>query len=295
MFHVKRLSTVLLSAALAAGCAGVVQEQSERPAALASAIALHPGEIVVRGADVDLTGFLYRPATYGAHPAILQLHGCGGFRNAAGLPNESYRFWAEHWVRQGFVVLLLDSFTPRGEKTVCSQRDSKIRADRERVRDAYAGLSYLAGLTGVDPARIFLQGWSHGGTTTLNALAASAPGRRAGGPQFRAAVAYYPGCRQFGNGHWSSTTPLLIQSGAADDWTPAIFCEQLAQRARKAGAVVEIDVYPNAHHSFDRLRQPIRFRPDVGAGGKGAHAGTNPEARQLSLLRTTEWVLAHSK
>lgn len=287
-----------LSVALLAACAGVSQQEIQAqtvPPPVRSTGSLHPGEIVVTGSDVELTGFLYGPTTPGVHPAMLQLHGCSGFRNAAGIPNESYRFWAEHWVRLGFVVLILDSLTPRGEKEICTQNVSKIRVNVERVRDAYAGLAYLAGLANVDPSRIFLQGWSNGGSTTLNALSANAPGRKAAGPQFKAAVAYYPGCFQLIREHWNPTLPLLVQAGAADDWTPARYCEQIVDRAKAGGAAVNIDVYPDAHHSFDRLRQPMRFLPSVGAGGKGAHVGTNPEAREKSLRRTTEWVLSQSK
>lgn len=290
-FHVKHWLCLSLGLSLL-GCAGSYET---RPNANSESLPLeskmHPGEVVVPGSDLDLTGFLYRPVTPGRHPAMLQLHGCSGFRNATGMPNESYRFWAEHWVRLGFIVLVLDSLTPRGEKEICTQNARNIRVSVERVRDAYAGLMYLSALEQVDASRIFVQGWSNGGSTTLNALPANAPGRKAAGPQFRAAVAYYPGCFQLIRTRWTPTIPLLVQSGAADDWTPAIHCEQIAEQARSEGANVEMDVYPDALHSFDRVRQPIRFIANVGAGHKGAHVGTNAEAREKSIRRTTEWVL----
>ena len=152
---------------------------------------------------------------------------------------------------------------------------------------------YLSAVDLVDSSQIFVQGWSNGGSTTLNALPAHAPRRKPAGPQSRAAVAYYPECFQLIRTRWTPTIPLLIQSGAADDWTPAIHCEQIAEQARSEGAKVEMDVYPDAHHSFDRVRQPIRFIPNVGAGRKGAHVGSNAEAREKSIRRTTEWVLSH--
>lgn len=294
-FHVKQWVPALVGVALLAGCSSISQQRIEIQTASPpppSTSALHPGEVMVSGSDVGLTGFLYRPATPGVHPAMLQLHGCSGFRNAAGVPNESYRFWVEHWVRHGFVVLILDSLAPRGEQEICTQNTRKIRANIERVQDTYAGFSYLARLADVNPSRIFLQGWSNGGSTTLNALSANAPGRDAGGPQFRAAVAYYPGCFQLVHEYWRPTLPLLIQAGAADDWTPVRFCEQIVERAKAGGAPVELDIYPDAQHSFDRQGRPLRFRSGVGAGRKGAHVGTNPEAREKSLRRTTAWVLS---
>ncbi|MEO8132419.1 MAG: dienelactone hydrolase family protein [Betaproteobacteria bacterium] len=278
---------------LLAGCATSttqLQQVSSPPFS-----ALHRGEVFVPSPDVQLTGFLYQPATPGPHPAMLHLHGCSGFRNAAGMPNESYRFWADHWVQRGFVVLILDSLAPRGEKEICTQNALRIRAHVERVRDAYAGLAYLQGLPGVDGDRVFLQGWSNGGTTTLNAINADAPRPRSGRPGFRAAIAYYPGCLQLAREFWNPTTPVLIQAGAADNWTPAVYCQQIAERARGAGVDVSIDTYPDAHHAFDRLRLPFAFRPNVGAGNKGAHVGTNGPARDSALKRTTDWVLGFSR
>lgn len=289
---------LLLSTAVIGGCVAVLPHQDERqternPSSRENT--MPAAEIPVRGSGIELTGFLYRPATAGPHPAMLQLHGCAGFRNAAGVPNASYRFWAEHWVNLGFVVLILDSFTPRGVKEICTQKVRKIRVNIERVEDAYAGLVYMAGLADVDSSRILVQGWSNGGSTVLNAVSANASAQVNGELHFRAAVAFYPGCFQLLRNRWSSTVPLLIQSGALDDWTPAQDCEQIVEQARAGRAPVSIDVYPDAYHSFDRLQQPIRFLPNVGPGLKGAHVGTNNEAREKSLRRTTDWVLDQSR
>ncbi|MGH8671471.1 MAG: dienelactone hydrolase family protein, partial [Burkholderiales bacterium] len=47
--------------------------------------------------------------------------------------------------------------------------------------------------------------------------------------------------------------PLLILTGEKDDWTPAPYCRRLVDEAKRADAStpLEIDVYPNALHSFD--------------------------------------------
>ena len=126
-FHVKHWTCLSLGLSLLTGCAVSETGLNASPASLPLVSKMHPGEVVVPGSDLDLTGFLYRPVSRGRHPAMLQLHGCSGLRNATGMPNESYRFWAEHWVRLGFIVLVLDSFTPRGEKEICTQNARNIR------------------------------------------------------------------------------------------------------------------------------------------------------------------------
>ena len=100
-FHVKHWLLALSMVSFLTGCALSVQPQSAQPPASQQSMAgnhLRPIAVSVSGSDVDLPAFLYRPASPGTHPAMLHLDGCGGFLNVAGLPNESYRFWAEHWV-----------------------------------------------------------------------------------------------------------------------------------------------------------------------------------------------------
>lgn len=48
-----------------------------------------------------------------------------------------------------------------------------------------------------------------------------------------------------------------IEAGTADDWAPARHCETLTRRAAAAGAAIEIDVYPDAHHGFDNPAKAV--------------------------------------
>ncbi len=254
-------------------------------------------DVRLPGDGIELRGRLYRPAAPGRSPALVMLHGCSGLWRRDGEPTASYAFWAEHFRERGFVVLLLDSFGPRGEKEICTQARRSISAASDRPRDAHAALRWLAARADVDGGRIHLMGWSNGGTAVLNALRPDAPGRDAEGPAFRSAVAFYPGCADLAKGSYRPVAPLLIQAGAADDWTPARFCTALASRAE--GGTVEIDVYPDAHHSFDRIGQAVRERPEVRnpnrPGGRGATVGPNPEARARSIARTTDWIGQHGR
>ncbi|MFM8737658.1 MAG: hypothetical protein ACKOGB_08350 [Betaproteobacteria bacterium] len=89
--------------------------------------------------------------------------------------------------------------------------------------------------------------------------------------------------------------PLLMQLGQADDWTPAQPCVDWAERVngqRGSPALIEVVLYPGAHHGFDG-EAPVRLRRDVPNGvnrGQGVHVGGNPQARQASLQRLEQWL-----
>lgn len=254
-------------------------------------------EVRFPGPGVELVGRYYTPAQPVARlPAVILLHGCSGMWARGGKPNASYDHWANHLANRGFAALLVDSFGPRGEKEICTQKDRSITPGRERSEDSHAALRWLARRPDIDPQRIHVLGWSNGAQTVLHAIKPRARGREAAGPQFRSAVAMYPGCAGLLKADWTPTAPLLIQAGGADDWTPAKPCVALAGKARAHGAQVEIDVYDGAHHAFDRIGGRIRERLDVvnpnRASGRGAMVGPHPEAGAKAWARVTAFLQA---
>ena len=253
-------------------------------------------EVRLPGPDVELVGRLYASDAKSPAPAVVLLHGCSGMWGRNGEPTRSYESWALHLQKRGFTALLLDSFGPRGEKEICTQKDRRVTPGRDRAADAYAALRWLAERPEVDPRRIHVLGWSNGGTTVLQALRPEAPGRTPEGPRFRSGVAFYPGCGPLSRTAYRPAEPLLIQAGASDDWTPAGDCVKLAARAREQGASVQIDVYDDAHHSFDRIEGRVRHRPDVrnpsAPTGWGATVGPNPRAREKAIARATAFLEA---
>jgi dienelactone hydrolase len=240
------------------------------------------------GEPVSLSALQFRPRGDGPFPALVLLHGCSGMYTPSGYVTNSYRRWAELLAQDGYVALLVDSFNPRGYRTICELQKRPILESRERVEDAYAASRWLNAQPYVAKGRIGVIGWSNGGTGTLYSMR---PASRVD-PGFRAAVAFYPGCRTLSR----STTPyrpyapLLILSGEADDWTPAEPCKQLAAIAQKERAAVDIVTYPGAHHSFDRYDLPVRYRPNVRNLNKpdrmGATIGEHPQAREDAIRRT---------
>lgn len=277
MFHVKPMALMLLLLCLPAWGGG---EAARLP-----------------GPGVELQGRLYRPDGKGPFPAIVMLHGCSGMWTRRGEPNATYEFWAEHFRKAGYVALLLDSFGPRGEREVCTHKHRRITPHRERAADAHAALVWLAERSDVRGDSIHLLGWSNGAAAVLHAVRPGSAGNVGGPLAFRSAVAFYPGCSALLEGEFVPRIPLLIQAGGADDWTPAEPCRELATRARRAGATVEVDVYEGAYHAFDRISGAVRFRPEVrnpsSPTGWGAHVGPDPTARRRALDRTTAFVQEH--
>jgi dienelactone hydrolase len=250
-----------------------------------------PEQVHIARPDVALNAMLYRPDGDGPFPAVVALHGCAGLgKNGIA---ERYRDWAERLTNIGFVVLFPDSFGSRGLGSQCRVSKRGVRASRERVADANAARRWLQDQPFVRPDRVFALGWSNGATTVLYAIRGG-PSSNQAHPDFRSAVALYPGCRKLNTLGWSARVPTLILIGAADDWTPAKACEQMVAGARGRSAQVAITVYPGAYHGFDEPNLPVKILSGVASSADGSgrvHRGTNPQARADALKRVSEWLL----
>ena len=250
---------ILAAAFCAAGCVAPAPEVATPVAAPQASTASIPIRML-------------KPDGAGPFPAIVMLHDCSGLGpRSSGAPTR----WGELLRREGYVIVIPDSFSTRGFPDGVCTNPSPSRNDvapQRRIADAYEALAYARALPYVDGRHVGVMGGSHGGSSTLATIA----GARAGG--FAAAVALYPGC---GPRYDKPAAPLLILVGELDDWTPAEPCRKLATRARDAGLPVTIKIYPGAHHSFDGDR-PVRFvqeRVNMNApGGRGATTGGNAEA-----------------
>ena len=231
-----------------------------------------------------------KPEGPGPFPAVVILHDCSGLGpRSSGSPAR----WAKELLRQGYVILIPDSFTTRGHADGVCTNPSPSRNEvspARRVRDAQEALAHARALPYVDGAHVGVIGGSHGGSTTLATMVDPGSG-------FAAAIALYPGCGvRYGDwrpgtaGVYKPVAPLLILTGEWDDWTPAEPCRQLAERSGNASLPVAIKVYPGAHHSFDNER-PVRYvetRVNMHApGGRGATTGGNPEAWADSIREVT--------
>ena len=226
-------------------------------------------------------------------PAVVLLHGCGGAWDKTGKLGQRMRDYAELVHRAGLHALVLDSFGPRQEIELCTQKNGSRRVNQSHRRlDALAAVEWLAAREDVDPARIGLIGWSHGGGAVLAATNLNQRDVREAATRPAFAVAFYPGCSSERARRYDGSAPLLLMIGEADDWTPIAPCDALVREARKAPAAgdakpIEYERYGGAYHGFDSPL-PVRVRTDVANGvraGVGVHVGGDPAARDDSRAK----------
>ncbi len=255
------------------------------------------------GSDTQIPANLFKPEGDGPFPAVVIAHDCSGLGpHSSGAPIR----WAMELVAQGYVVVIPDSFTPRGfPDGVCfvSGNESSAASGYVRAADVYAALKFLRTLPYVDGQHIGLMGGSHGGWTTLATMTPTGrddePLRQAKQDGFAAAVALYPACaapygswavkRERGmvgpvvtySGVYKPLAPVLVLVGEKDDWTPAEPCRHLVDTSRTAGYAIDIVVYPGAYHAFDS-DHPVRYDARRTNGnsptGKGATTGGDAAA-----------------
>jgi dienelactone hydrolase len=222
------------------------------------------------------TAELLRPPGAGPFPTIVALHGCGGLFNKEGGLAKRETDWASRLVGAGYAVLFPDSFTARGIRQICTVHERNI-FPKDRADDVAAAVDWLSHQPFVDTKRLALMGWSHGAMTALWTVR---PDFMASLPQFKTAIAFYPGCREVARQPgWRPRLPLTILMGDADDWTKPGPCRELAERTG-----FKFIGYPGAYHDFDAPDARIRVRKGLGAIKKGeAHVGTDPEARAAAI------------
>jgi dienelactone hydrolase len=275
--------------------------------------------ITPAGSSVQLPATLIKPDGDGPFSAVVIVHDCSGLGpRSSGSPMR----WAVELLQQGYVILIPDSFSPRGfADGVCFTPGNQTISVNglARAADAYGALAALRALPYVDGKRVGIMGGSHGGWTTLAAMFVPVDGNNALAEAkrngFAAAIALYPACApRFGA--WSTTksanfgpvtgysgvyqpiAPLLILIGEKDDWTPAEPCRHLAESSRAAGYPVEIKVYPDSHHSFDSDR-PVRYdgqrNNSNSPSGRGATTGGNSEAWADAKKQVAAFFALHLK
>jgi dienelactone hydrolase len=208
------------------------------PASASNAISAPP--VLVRPPRMPagpLPGVLRTPAgAAGPFPAVILLHGCGG--PFTGMPDWAYRLNA--W---GYAVLMPDSMSPRGVRSVCDPDEQPKVTPWDRVGDIGAAATWLRTRPEIDPDRIAVLGLSHGGMTA--ALAVQAP---YAAMRLRAAVDYYGPCYE---PRLHGSVPLLVLAGEADDWgDPASRCRTYG-KALRPDQPFEIHTYPGVFHAFD--------------------------------------------
>jgi dienelactone hydrolase len=234
---------------------------------------------------IALTGYWTAPPAGQANaPAVVALHGCGGLPSDRSQLDYAHSRYIRILHDAGMGVLYVDSFGPRGLRSICEVKPKERSVtEADRRLDVLGAMQWLSLQGGIDAKRLVVMGWSHGGQTVLAAadsgadVVANAPLKPA------ALVAFYPGCgvaaKQLS---YKAVGPLLVMSGELDNWTPALPCQRFTETLKRDGQPVWYVEYPGAYHAFDSAA-PVTERLNVGGTKSGkAMLGGNPAARTAS-------------
>lgn len=242
------------------------------------------------GESID--SWLGKPEGEGPFPAVVLVHGCGGTERNT--PHKTvWRGLTNHAAvlnRNGYVTLILDSFSARGITDACHRPLSYYPV---QMRDALSAVDYLTTLEFVDEERIGFVGQSLGGGTALRLAQRIAVNDRTDSSRaaFAAFVAYYPYCDS--RFSYSLARPVLMMVGSEDNWTPADLCTSFHANAERSnpGQVLELVVYPGAHHSFDLpMEGPYYIAGDF---DKRYTVAGDPRATYDSRARMLEFLREH--
>jgi dienelactone hydrolase len=257
------------------------------PLLFASTAFAEPETVYFKSADgeTEIVAYLFKPKEAGPRGAVVMLHGRAGPYSAnvnadctlvartvpspcnAATLSKRHMMWGDYWAARGYVALLPDSFGPRG-KAHGFGRGTHDDPDRDDVNertvrplDAEAALGFLRTRKDVLPRRIFLQGWSNGGSTALNVMirqgmirqgmgGGAGGGARSG---FRAALVFYPGCGKAAllERTVTTTTPIAMFLGTDDEEVSPTICQHVAERSLAAGTKIDVTLYQGATHDFD--------------------------------------------
>jgi len=182
-------------------------------------------------------------------PAMIVLHGCGGF---GGIDEVLARYLPQH----GIATLYVDYFgltPPPGKHGFCDagmRIGSAFPVWQRIVVDSAAALSRAPG---IDPGHVGVLGWSLGGGLALATAqygARSTPLRRS---RFRVVVVLsaYDDSSNVG-----ALPPTLVLSGGSGDAVPVANALALYAALRRAHVPAVLHVYPHGNH-FWRKRQGI--------------------------------------
>ncbi len=210
-----------------------------------------------------------RPPGAGPFPVVVQMHGCGGVQ-----PMQLR--YAEAARAAGVAAVVVDSLAPRGlsraeaQLTVCT--GLKLRG-AERAGDLVATLAWLDGEAWARPGGVAAAGWSHGGWSVMEALAAGAPDPRVSSLALVVLVYPYAGPLARSTRHgWGEHHPKVRACLAGRDAVVGRSAPLRAlERLKADGLDVEVLTLPEATHCFDDecASDPrTRYRPDLTAAAE---------------------------
>lgn len=217
-------------------------------------------------------------------PAVVIAHGSGGVDSRGSFHAEALR-------EAGIATLELDMWSARG---LAGGAQGRPRSVQETLPDAYGALQFLSAHPAIDDSRIGITGFSWGGAMSM-LLATRAVAERMAPPgqRFVAFAPFYPVCwiynRVPGYEFVELTEgPVLLQAGGKDDYDAPDTCTRLVESLPESSRTrVELWVYPEATHAWDRLEPELVVEDPMSHEGRGGQVRLTPsphtaiQSRQL--------------
>jgi dienelactone hydrolase len=203
------------------------------------------------GPDVSIGNKTFKPSGPGPFPAVVLMHGCGGVQ----IPH--IRQHAQELLSAGYVVLVTDSYEPRGAKNCASG----VIGGSVGVADAYAALAFLSEKSFVDRFRVYQVGFSWGAIISTMLASPQSASIVGATQRFAATVSTYGACSYQDKYRLllrDSDRPVLMLLGEKDQELPSTTCFPLLPELKALGSPVEWVLYPGATHTWDQPSQPRR-------------------------------------
>ena len=196
-------------------------------------------------ASQNVYGILRMPKNFDnkkQYPLVIAVAGSNGW-------SDHHYEYLEMYRNNDMATFELCSFKSRGISSTVGKQIKVTTA--MMVLDSYRAYELLEKHPNIHADNIAITGWSLGGGVSL--FSAWNPLNNAINSQvsFAAHLALYPPCivtpevLDFGD------APIHILIGELDNWTPAKACLDLVN-ILKDQTNIDLTIYPNAHHSFDR-------------------------------------------
>ena len=258
------------------------------------------------------------------YPLVICKHGSMGWRG-------HHHEHSVNFLNNGFAIFRVNSFDAR---QVVSIVEDQIQVTLATVMtDCFNALKILSKHPDIDSSKIFIAGWSLGGSTAIySAWEPLAEKLAPDGERFAGHLAFYPGAFMWPEEMRWSKSPILTLIGADDDYTPAVLIEKLSPAINQNGGNSNLIVYEGGHHSFDSI-DPVVYVPNaIAVGGRhtfvgkdghhyhedkegkrtpmnephertkifkdrakiGAHLGRNWKARKASMKDSIEFLLSNT-